>query len=68
MDSIILKKKKIECMIKKILTNYKLSFTEKVEFKKWLLMYVRKLFNKQDNIIDINKNVKTNNEKYKRKN
>ena len=47
-------------MIKKILTNYKLSFTEKVEFKKWLLMYFYENYNKQDNIIDINKNVKTN--------
>ena len=33
-------------------------FTEKVEFKKWLLMYFYERCNKQDNIIDIIKMLK----------
>ena len=54
------KKKKIDSKIKNTLSNYKLSFSEEIEFKKWLLMYFSKNSNFKTDIIDLNKDFKTN--------
>ncbi|MBD23366.1 MAG: hypothetical protein CL572_06895 [Alphaproteobacteria bacterium] len=57
----------IENKIESVLANYKLSFSEKLEFKKWLAIYLNSTYNQEDNIIDIKKDFQTNIKKIKEK-
>ena len=61
------KKKIIESTIKKILFNYKLTFSQEEEFRRWLSMYFHQTSNIKIDFLDNKKDIHANIKKIKKK-
>jgi hypothetical protein len=61
------KKKKIENIIRNILIDYRLTFSEEKEFRRWLSMYFYHTSNEKINFLDNKKDIQTNIQNIKKK-